>query len=1134
MKSLKKVKIINWHYFWNETINVEPIVFLTGLNASGKSTLIDALQVILLGDTSGRFFNKAASEKSSRTLKGYLRGELGDAEDGGFKYLREGRFTSYIALEFYDDLNDKSFVMGCVFDSFDDGSEEHRYFCLEDKMPENEFIKDNIPMEYKTLAAYFTSEYDGKFKFVDTNKQYQDLLKKKFGNIKDKYFSLFKKAVSFTPITDITTFITEYVCDAQANINIDSMQENILQYKRLENEAAIMGLRVDRLNEIAQSYQAYKTSFRNMSIYGYIVEKAELQVEVERLKSYEASIEKAQKRLLEIETELSDIDVNIAELNRRKTHLIQDKASNDTYRLTDELREQRKEEVEKLANLNRQAETVKNNLEQYATSFINVASKIVEKLSNFQDELIGDDHGYEFSDLLAAATRVVETSTNLKDNELQNIEMLSVETLKEWRDSLATFKQLVSALQVSLGRTITNYDKETANLRQQEVEMRNGGKSYDHNLTLIKNELQRILTERHNKPITVSLFADLIDIKSQKWVNAIEGYLYNQKFNLFVENQYYLEAYEILRELLARNHFYGTTLVDQEKIIERNYICEKGSLAEEIATDHDGARSYTNFLIGRLKKCRSPQEARESLNGITPECDIYRNFAMGKINPRLYAATYIGRSVGDAQIALKRAEIDRNNKLVSVLRDVHRDIAEASTLEIINSNEINTTISLIEGICQIDGIRQTIAYLDDELSKHDITQIESFDRRIKDVEDDIKNLENEKTTLFEEKGRLNTQIKTYREEKIPETKKHLKDRQDHLDNNYDPFVVAEEAEPLFNQMLVENRTPVDIITEYNTKYSQAQYKSQTFFSNVTKLRREYVKDYHLSYDTNQTDNDAYDKELVDMRDVKLPQYREAITDAYNKATKQFKDDFISRLRSAIEGVEIQIDDLNQALSQSVFGNDTYRFTCRPSQLYHRYYDMIKDDLLLQVGEDESAFIEKYSEVMNDLFRQIVDVGTSGDRTAALAANVAKFTDYRSYLDFDLIVTNKEGQEQRLSRMMKKKSGGETQTPFYIAVLASFAQLYRVNDEGELGNTTRLIIFDEAFSKMDRKRISESVRLLRKFGLQAILSAPSDKIADISELVDETLVVLHDKNTSRVRLYAEEDKVSIDTKNKIKL
>jgi len=1129
MKTLKKIKIINWHYFWNETINIEPIVFLTGLNASGKSTLIDALQIILLGDTSGRFFNKAASEKSSRTLKGYLRGELGDAEDGGFKYLRDGRFTSYIALEFYDDLNDRSFTLGCVFDSFDDGSEEHRYFCLEDKIPENEFIMNQIPMDFKTLANYFGANYEGRYRFVDTNKQYQDLLKKKFGNIKDKYFSLFKKAVSFSPITDITTFITEYVCDAQGNINIDAMQENILQYKKLENEAAIMSLRVERLNEINNSYEAYKTNFHNMSIYGYIVEKAELQIELNRLKSYDDAIGNAEKRLLEIENEIAEIDVNIAELNRRKMHLIQDKASSDTYRLTDELREQRQEAIEKLASLNRDAQTVKANLEKYANDFIQVASKIVDKLSNFGDTLLNDDRGYEFNELLEAANRVVETSSNLKDNELPHIETLSHETLKEWRDSLAKFKQIVSAMSVSLGRTITNFDKETANLKAQEAEMRNGGKSYDRSLMMIKNELQRQLTERHNKPITVSLYADLIDIKSPTWVNAIEGFLHNQKFNLFVDSAYYLEAYEILKDLLARNHFYGTTLVDQEKIIERNYSCEKGSLAEEIITDHDGARAYTNFLIGRLKKCRTPKEARESLNGITPECDIYRNFAMGKLNPRLYTPAYIGRSIGEAQIALKRAEIDRNNKLVAMLKEVHHDIADAATLEIINTNEIVSTISLIENSREVDGIKQTIAYLDEELSKHDVSQIESIDRRIKDVDEDIHNLEQEKELLFEEKGKLNTQIVSLREEKIPDTKAHIAERNKHLEENYDPFIVAEEAEPLFNTMIAENKSPVDMMSDYNAKFSQAQYKSQTIFNSVTKLRREYVKDYHLSYDTEQKDNDAYEKELTELRDVKLPQYQEAINDAYNKATKQFKDDFISRLRSAIESVEIQIEDLNEALSQSVFGNDSYRFTCRPSQLYRRYYDMIKDDLLLQVGEDESAFIEKYSEVMNDLFRQIVDVGERGDKNAALAANVEKFTDYRSYLDFDLIVTNKEGQEQRLSRMIKKKSGGETQTPFYIAVLASFAQLYRVNEVGELGNSIRLIVFDEAFSKMDRGRITESIKLLRKFGLQAILSAPSDKIADISELVDETLVVLHDKNTSRVRLYAEEDKVTIKTK-----
>ena len=77
MKILKKMLLINWHYFWNEMIEFEDINFLTGRNAAGKSTLIDALQLVLLGDTSGHFFNKAANDKSNRTLKGYLYGEVG-------------------------------------------------------------------------------------------------------------------------------------------------------------------------------------------------------------------------------------------------------------------------------------------------------------------------------------------------------------------------------------------------------------------------------------------------------------------------------------------------------------------------------------------------------------------------------------------------------------------------------------------------------------------------------------------------------------------------------------------------------------------------------------------------------------------------------------------------------------------------------------------------------------------------------------------------------------------------------------------------------------------------------------------------------------------------------------------------
>ncbi|NCC08118.1 MAG: hypothetical protein EOM30_08785 [Clostridia bacterium] len=103
MKKLTRLVLIHWHYFTHEVVSFETLNFLTGKNASGKSTIIDAMQLVLLGDTSGSYFNKAASGKGDRSLKGYLKGELGDDENYGFKYLRNGRFSSYIALEFLDE-----------------------------------------------------------------------------------------------------------------------------------------------------------------------------------------------------------------------------------------------------------------------------------------------------------------------------------------------------------------------------------------------------------------------------------------------------------------------------------------------------------------------------------------------------------------------------------------------------------------------------------------------------------------------------------------------------------------------------------------------------------------------------------------------------------------------------------------------------------------------------------------------------------------------------------------------------------------------------------------------------------------------------------------------------------------------
>ena len=109
-----------------------------------------------------------------------------------------------------------------------------------------------------------------------------------------------------------------------------------------------------------------------------------------------------------------------------------------------------------------------------------------------------------------------------------------------------------------------------------------------------------------------------------------------------------------------------------------------------------------------------------------------------------------------------------------------------------------------------------------------------------------------------------------------------------------------------------------------------------------------------------------------------------------------------------------------------------------------------------------------------------------------------------------------------SDLLNTKSGGETQTPFYIAVLASFAQLYQVNNLSPLAsNTVRLVVFDEAFNKMDSDRIIESVRLLRRMGLQAIICTPPDKLPDIMPLADKTLLVNKEKYHMHILSYGKE-------------
>ncbi len=117
MKTLTRIRLVNWHLFENTTINCQGRTYFIGINGAGKSTILDAVQFALVGGQRDVRFNQAALSGGKRTLASYVRGEMGTE---GQRFLR-GDATSVVALEFRNP-DDTYFLHGAVIDAFEDGA----------------------------------------------------------------------------------------------------------------------------------------------------------------------------------------------------------------------------------------------------------------------------------------------------------------------------------------------------------------------------------------------------------------------------------------------------------------------------------------------------------------------------------------------------------------------------------------------------------------------------------------------------------------------------------------------------------------------------------------------------------------------------------------------------------------------------------------------------------------------------------------------------------------------------------------------------------------------------------------------------------------------------------------------------
>lgn len=1127
MKKLTRLRLINWHLFANETVPIDEITFLTGANGTGKSTIIDAMQIVLLGDTTGRNFNKAANDRTGRTLKGYLRGETGEKEDGTVLYLRSQRFTSYIALEFFDDVAASPFTLGIVFDTFADGSEEHHFFCLNSGFPEHNFtnvgLLENVTraLTYEEFSLWCRQAMEsGDYTFFDSNLAYQQFIKVKFGNLPDKYFSLFKKAVSFSPITNISSFITEFVCDLDYNIDIEPMQKNIEQYKILELEAKKLKVKLEALSEIREDYEKFQKVKSDLRLSEYLNDRADYETVRTQIDQYRKNVDSYKMRLAEIAATVEDGQRNIADFSRQKEQLIAQKIQSDGYQMSTTLALEKSQIMEKISALGLTYQSLVASLNQYIGTFGRASEEFYSHFKNVDLDFMSEENRGRTVDFLEQSADLARVVTGVK--EAIAGESLTPDLVRDFQAEMSGYRQKALALKRDFDTEIFTLQGELDVLSRDFEEMRSGRKPFNQKYMEVRNALEASLKERH-PDAAVEIYCDLVDIDDRRWTKAIEAAIYAQKFNFFVDPEYYEEANRILTEITRQHSYFGVSIVDSERLIAEDFSARPDSVAAVISTDHEGARAYTDYLLGRIKRCETFAEARASGSGLLPNCTGYRGFGSWYLNLRNAQISFIGTRVDENTMFEKREERDAVNRRFEIYSDFSNHLQDIASLDLMSVNECATYVADLTQRSAIAELERHADRLDERMKEGTLKSVSQIDEKIAAFDADIKDLEQEREQLLIERGGLSNQIEHLTTETIPVSERQLSILAQKL-AGYDATFVDEICVPVFASALEKSASLARIKEEARVRFIQLQSRINTAREKLLGARSAYTATYHLSYDvTKEDDNSEFDRDYESLSQVELPGYEQKINEAHQKAIKEFKDDFIYKLRTSIETVKSQIQELNVALEDVRFGRDTYRFSVQPNKNYESYYEMITDDLLLNVGDAEDSFLLKYRDNMNNLFSLISDATSDrgADEKAQILENIARFTDYRTYLVFDLLVT-RNGQESSLARTFKRQSGGETQTPFYISILASFAQLYRV---GQKDNTTRLVIFDEAFSKMDGTRIKEAVALLRSFGLQAILSTPSEKLRDLANDVDLILVTVHDvkKNRSYLDRFREAEK-----------
>ena len=1082
-KVFTRMCLNNWGGIDHKVLEFHEYVNLfSGKSGSGKSTVMDAIQVILYGSFSPSFLNKAADDaKNRRSVLSYLRGEQKD----GSANRKDCDFCSVMALEIEDTGTHIITCIGIAFEVRKSDSEIKKfvYFSHSGKMPESEYLTEQgvcySNQEIKKLVSARTKSDDNRGK-GEVNRIYGSkeaylgtLYDVILGYIdQNRFITMEKSAIALKMTNGTGQFIRDYMFPKNTSNTIATISEQLDSYRQIKEKIEDLRKRIELLSEI-------QASGKELVRLQTDIVRAEAMIRCIGIEDLRARIQAAEddKRNLAEKQEQCKKKVQELSASREEAQqkLIQVSADLKASDLGG--KQQQYEELDERSRM------LADNTRQW--------QKILQGMKNWEeDDVITDYISNPVLNMIAELNqgRVTEElcqNLHLKiESAKQNIE----DEVEDYRDQR---------------REIGKQLKEKKRLVD---DMKHDRKPYDENLRSARSALSQQLSDRYGQTVKVQIFADLFDVQEEEWKNAIEGRMGRLKHSLITEPQYAHEAAVLFRNM---KQYENVDLINSKAIADSKPDCMEGSLYEAVKTQEAYVDVCLKRYLGHIIKCRSVEELEQVRDGVTPDCYSYSNFIFRHLKKKDYTTrACIGRRVSKARLAEYEKDVEELSRQEMQLDDLLRRLKEARDFECLK-DEPSHYVKLSragEELARVNKkkmeLEETIRSLREGAYKELEEKEQSLQKQVKMVQEELDQTQGELARLGSRIGELSGENESRRQQ---------------LEEKLQGYVPNEALEQEVWELL-KKQSGQAVINRKKAQVADLEEKEQAQAETLRAARNRYIFAYPAGpFNGAETSNEAYEKLLEKYLTDFEPAYEEEFEKKCASIYKSLRENVIATIHGDIKAAKRHAYEINRLLRETNFSDSTYQIKIEPAKNENgQFFDMLMAEELDsknldnagidgQISFGEDAFYQKYEQKIKLLTDKFMPPKDEDEHLQAQKRKeMEQYADYRNYLSFSMFeqVTDEHGnviRENFVDDMAGRDSGGEGQNPKYVALLAGFAMLYM--QQSKRDSKIKLVLLDEAFSKMDQERSAVCLKYARKMDLQLIVCVPDERLQSLIRNVD---------------------------------